>query len=569
MAPAFIVRRAGRGAGRGRPRRPPPHRGPCVRSNARLPPPRAGLRTLRRRCPHPAACRNACGPAAQPRTPAVTAGRPRGEREPYRRWRARVRAHVAPPLESALARARGIVSCSTRARSRRRCRRIGSNELLSILRADAGSTGQRDDDGRGGARILAERLLRDIAQNARKLGYGRRRPAAGKPTRKRHLGLMAKLFDSLLDGARFDPHSRQRIDRLLVPYTRVAVRDRDMFDSREHPACACSIPWPKPAPATAATRRRNANCLDRVDRTIDRVVAEFNEDAAIFETLEQELGRTWRSTASVSSWRKRRAAQARLGANGSNRRDAAAAAEILARRGDRALPAIVAGSSIQHVAHHQPGDPARWPGSARHAEAVQAIDDLLAAFDRGSSRSHRPKPCRCRAGRSKPCSPVPDLPANRPRWSSSMSWRKPFRPSWARGAARARGRRDRASGGKRNRGAAGRARDANAVASRRRRTAPPRLAVVGGTDLLDFETDMLAGCANCAWATGCTCRMRPRMEPGQGVLVSPISSRLLLVNRRGVRVLTASTAELAAMVKLGKAWLATPEAAFAGARPAG
>jgi len=84
--------------------------------------------------------------------------------------------------------------------------------------------------------------------------------------------------------------------------------------------------------------------------------------------------------------------------------------------------------------------------------------------------------------------------------------------------------------------------------------APPRLAVVGGTDLLDFEADMLARVRQLRvgdWlhlqdASG-------RMEPAKVSWVSPISSRLLLVNRRGVRVLTASTAELAAMVKLGKA----------------
>jgi hypothetical protein len=45
------------------------------------------------------------------------------------------------------------------------------------------------------------------------------------------------------------------------------------------------------------------------------------------------------------------------------------------------------------------------------------------------------------------------------------------------------------------------------------------------------------------------------MEPAKVSWVSPISSRLLLVNRRGVRVLTASTEELAAMVKQDKARL--------------
>ena len=53
-----------------------------------------------------------------------------------------------------------------------------------------------------------------------------------------------------------------------------------------------------------------------------------------------------------------------------------------------------------------------------------------------------------------------------------------------------------------------------------------------------------------------------RSEPAKVSWISPISGRLLLVNRRGIRVLVASAEELAAMVKLGKVSLREGATAF-------
>ena len=52
------------------------------------------------------------------------------------------------------------------------------------------------------------------------------------------------------------------------------------------------------------------------------------------------------------------------------------------------------------------------------------------------------------------------------------------------------------------------------------------------------------------------------MEPAKVSWISPISSRLLLVNRRGIRVLVASAEELAAMAKLGKVSLREGDSVF-------
>ena len=81
----------------------------------------------------------------------------------------------------------------------------------------------------------------------------------------------------------------------------------------------------------------------------------------------------------------------------------------------------------------------------------------------------------------------------------------------------------------------------------------PRLRAIAGNDYLDYEADALERVRNLQIGDWLQLLMPSgRMEAAKVSWVSPISSRLLLVNRRGVRVLTASTAELAAMVKLGK-----------------
>jgi PIN domain nuclease of toxin-antitoxin system len=53
-----------------------------------------------------------------------------------------------------------------------------------------------------------------------------------------------------------------------------------------------------------------------------------------------------------------------------------------------------------------------------------------------------------------------------------------------------------------------------------------------------------------------------RIEPAKVSWISPISARLLFVNRRGIRVLVASAEELAAMARLGKLQLREADNAF-------
>lgn len=415
--------------------------------------------------------------------------------------------------------------------------RIGSSELLSIL-----ALMQHEQQGPAAASAateresLAERLLRDIAQNARKLGMGGDGLQLGE-TDEETLGLMARLFDSLLDGTRFDNRARQRIDRLLVPYTRVAVRDRYMFDSREHPAWRLLNTVAEACAGNHGAAPQERELLDHVDRTIDRVVAEFNEDVAIFETLEQELRAYLVQNRKRFELAEKRAAQARQGRERLESARKTATGELRERRGERALPAAVGTFLDLHAAHHITQVILRdGYDSPRHAQAMEAVDGLLQAFDRNHGTQAVGEPSQLPRAQieailassgyvGEAAAAIvdelqdelapPQVPAAKPEDSAPQD--APAPPGDAE-------------------------------------PAPPRLAVVGGTDLLDFETDVLARVRELRvgdWLH--LLDSSGRMEPAKVSWVSPISSRLLLVNRRGVRMLTASTAELAALVKLGKA----------------
>lgn len=91
----------------------------------------------------------------------------------------------------------------------------------------------------------------------------------------------------------------------------------------------------------------------------------------------------------------------------------------------------------------------------------------------------------------------------------------------------------------------------------------PGLVVVVNKDELDYDQAMAERMRALEIGTWLMLTSESgRVEPAKVSWVSPISSRLLFVNRRGIRVLIASAEELAAMAKLGKVQLREADNAF-------
>lgn len=426
---------------------------------------------------------------------------------------------------------------------------LGSNELLAIL-----SLLQRDlphqlqQAGVGAEGSLAKHLRYEVVQGARKLGVsGDNLHLDGLD--EDAVDLVALLFDVLLDGPQFDIDIRRKIGRMLVPYVKVAVQDRRMFLFKDHPARRLLNTVAEACQGNHGEAPQEREVLGHVDQTINRLVGEFNEDVAIFETLEQELRAFMAQHRKRFELAEKRAADAQRGRERLDMARSSVSADLAQHRGERNLPPVLDEFLSRHTSHHLTQVVLRdGHGSPRHEEAISAVDALLAAFDYAELRT-----------------PVEELPALPHLQIEAILASSGCTSSAAEEAIKTlQEALERLSRGE-NAGADSLRMPDQVLAPQAVPVADaePLLEIVAGTDNLDFDAAMLGRMRKLqvgSWIQLAT--SSDRVEPTKVSWISPISQRLLLVNRRGIRVLVASVEELAAMAKLGKVSIREGDNAF-------
>ena len=428
---------------------------------------------------------------------------------------------------------------------------LNSTELLSILtllQRDLPATLQQLQRASGTEAPLAAQIRQEVVHGAKKLGVnGDNLHLDGLD--EDAVDLVALLFDVLLDGPQFDADIRRKIGRMLVPYVKVAVKDRRLFLFKEHPARRLLNTVAEACEGNHGEAPQERELLGRVDSTIERLVTEFNEDVAIFETLEQELRAYMAQHRKRFELAEKRATEAQRGRERLDQSRSAVNAELAQHRGERELPAVMDEFLTRYTSHHLTQVVLRdGHGSPRHDEAMRAVDEMLLAFDYAELRT-----------------PVEELPK-----LSNATFEAILASSGCTGQG-AKAAIDslqdalvRLAGGER-------AADNTThlpeqviiIEPIQQPESEPILEVIAGTDTLDFDATVLERMRKLAvgsWIQLAT--SAERIEPVKVSWISPISGRLLLVNRRGIRVLVASVEELAAMSKLGKVVLREGDSAF-------
>ena len=417
--------------------------------------------------------------------------------------------------------------------------------ILSLMQHDTSAAFMPSASGEEAS--LAAQLRQQMAQSARKLGVtGDNLNLDGLDGDA--VDLVALLFDVLLDGPQYDNRIRQKIGRMLVPYVKVAVKDRRMFLYKEHPARRLLNTVAEACEGNRGEAPQERELLNHVDHTIDRLVAEFNEDVAIFETLEQELRAYMAQHRKRFELAEKRSAEAQRGRERLEQARASVQADLEWHRGNRALPPVLEDFVSKHAAHHLVQMALRdGKGSPRYDSAMRAIDDLLAAFDRAVER----KPL-------DPARPLPEAELLAMLASAGCIGDAGEAALDALNDALAQ-----LAAGEPALQADPRM-PAQAIAPEPPAPEPePHLEVVAGTAGLDYDAAMLARIRKLQVGSWVQLQAGDgHFAPAKVSWISPISSRLLLVNRRGIRVLVASVEELAVMAKLGKVIVREAATAF-------
>ena len=96
---------------------------------------------------------------------------------------------------------------------------------------------------------------------------------------------LAEVFDFVFSDRSIPPQMKVVIGRLQIPVLKAAMMDRDFFQSGEHPArklvdtlASASVGW-------VPEKGENDPLYVRIERTVQRVLSEFEEDLALFADL--------------------------------------------------------------------------------------------------------------------------------------------------------------------------------------------------------------------------------------------------------------------------------------------
>jgi hypothetical protein len=407
-------------------------------------------------------------------------------------------------------------------------RPLALNEMLSVLSLLQPAVPQAVHEAMGNADASLSQLMKqEMMQSANRIGVS---PDHINMSTEHEdaVDLVGMLFDVLFDERDFEAQARTLISRLVVPYVKAAVMDRRMFQYKTHPARRLLNSLSEAVEGNKGEGPQERELLHKAEETVDRLVADFNEDIAIFETLEQELRSFLEQHNRRIELAERRATESQRGQERLEQARALAANELATRVEGKDLPVPVHDFLSRSWTHHLSMIALReGPDSANWNSALAVADTLIDLLPREGK---------------------PQRSAN----SALQNLREPIESVLASSGI---------TGEAAHETIRGMVSSIEALAVpnpvEKPKVVPaaevrPALAIVSDKEKLDYiegDVDELRGIQIGTWLD--LAGDDGKLHPAKLSWVSPISSRLMFVNRRGVRILVASLEELAAMKKKG------------------
>jgi hypothetical protein len=389
---------------------------------------------------------------------------------------------------------------------------------------------------------LSLTIRNQLFEGARRLGIDPDQARLGEP-QEDAIDLVGLMFESLMRSHALVSNAHRLYARLVMPYVRVALADENLFVRADHPARRLLDALTLSCESNDGASPQDRELLQSASRVVEKVVAEYNEDLAIFELAANELQDLLQQQRRRAEIVERRSLETVHGRERLLQARLQAASSLAQRLAGQPVTDTVGQFLEQHWQHHIVQVVLREGAhSAAYARAVAMADELVAIDDAAARREGARVATRVLA-----------LEASLIECLSSSGLDEHAAGEWMAMLARTLGFPDRARA----------VRPAPALQLADEGDDTRLLQVVGGNAGLDYEPAVAE-------------RMRD-LQPGSWLRlvdehgeegsvkvawVSPLTSRLLLVNRRGVRKLVASPEQLAALAKAGNLLLDAADMPF-------
>ena len=412
--------------------------------------------------------------------------------------------------------------------------------VVSLLQPEPSDTFARALAGPG---RLGEAIRDHLSDGARRIGVDPEQTRFSADEEDA-IDLVALLFDSLFRTNSLQDRARRLYGRLVLPYVKVALTDEGLFVEREHPARKLLDAITEACEGNQGATPQEKELLERAASVSQRVVAEYNEDVAVFELAHAELDSLLGQHRKRSSLQEDRLVKATLGRERLDKARETADEALTDRLRSTRLTQAVADFLAMPWRHHIVQTLLRDEDGSKRDEAMMLGDallkaDKLAAENRGRELADHllaiePLVLRCLGS-----SGLDESAAQHGLAGLVRALASPDGPRRAQTAQPL---------------AAG-----ETVESSEER----KLWLAGGTATLGHDpkaAERMRGLSAGDWVR--LTDVHGDIVSAKVAWISPMTSRFLLVNRRGLRVLVASAEELAVMEQDGRLVVGSERSAF-------
>lgn len=396
----------------------------------------------------------------------------------------------------------------------------------------------------GGGRLQAA-LREGMLEGARKLGLDPQYTSLS-PEEQDAIDLIGLLFEAICDVHRLWEEGRGLLGRLVLPYLKLALHDDSLFVQPMHPARRLLDVLTEACESNRGASPHDRELLDKAQQAVERVISEYQEDLSVFELAASELNELVVQQRRRVELAERRAAEAAFGRERlmQARHDAAEALAQCVR--EYKLTAPVRQFMSEHWQHHvvqtllrDGADSARHIGAMNLGQALVEID-IAAGSAQGAVIADRllllmPLLRDCLASSGLDASAADEAIA---RLVRALAW-----PDVPRSVV-----------------------TPVPVPAMEAVEAEPALRLIDNVSQRQVNQDALSAMRRLSLGDWVRLIDDEGFERALKIAwISPLTSRFLIVNRRGVRELVATAEQLALLAQAGRLIVGLPDAPFEGA----
>ena len=155
------------------------------------------------------------------------------------------------------------------------------------------------------------------------------------------IDLVGMLFEFILQDRNLPPEIQAQIGRLQIPYLKIAILDKHLFAQKSHPARRLLDAMAEAGKSWSAEADADHRLFDRIKAAVETVLTDFDDDLAVIEHEYASFDQFVHQHRRRAELAEQRAAEVTRGREKLHVARRNAAREILVRIGNRELPPVV------------------------------------------------------------------------------------------------------------------------------------------------------------------------------------------------------------------------------------